>query len=273
MLLQSVSDTARAVAFARALETERPDALFHDPFARRLAGVQGEQIYHKMQGDRSIGWLVTTRTCILDQLILHHIQQGGDAILNLAAGLDTRPYRMGLPATLRWIEVDLPALLAYKQEQLAGAQPVCQLESIALDLTHPEQRHLLFSKINQAAKKVLVITEGLLIYLSPHQVGNLATALHRQPHFSGWLTDLVSPLAAKLAHLRVKQERGASEVKFQFAPKDGNQFFQPYGWQVKESRSLWQEAHQLNREVPFGGLIRRFPILNLSVTSLKRIEN
>jgi methyltransferase (TIGR00027 family) len=269
-LLQSVSDTALAVAFARALETERPDALFQDPFARRLAGELGPQIYQQIQGDRSIGWLVTTRTCILDELILHHIQQGVGTILNLAAGLDTRPYRMALPPTLRWIEVDLPDLLAYKQEKLIGAEPICTLETIALDLTNPEQRQQLFAKVNSDSKRVLVITEGLLVYLTSKQVASLASDLSRQPNFSGWLTDLVSPLAAKLAQLRVSQEKVASNVKLQFAPRDANQFFQPYGWQIKAVRSLWQEAQRLNREVPFGNLLRRFPIVDLNVTSLKR---
>ncbi len=166
LLIQSVSDTALAVAFARALETERPDALFHDPYARKLAGQAGEQIYRKVQGDRSLSWLVTTRTCILDQLIQHSIQQNGvDTVLNLAAGLDTRPYCMTLPANLRWIEVDLPAILAYKQQHLAGTQPVCHLETVNLDLTDVAQRRSLFSRVDQQSRSVLVITEGLLVYL------------------------------------------------------------------------------------------------------------
>ncbi|MGA7932824.1 MAG: SAM-dependent methyltransferase [Kovacikia sp.] len=270
--LQSVSDTALAVAFARALETERSDALFQDPFARRLAGAQGEQIYHQIQGDRSVGWLVTTRTCILDELILYHIHQGIDTVLNLAAGLDTRPYRMALPATLRWIEVDLPDLLEYKQERLAQAKPMCLLETIATDLTHREQRHHLFSQISHTSKSVLVITEGLLVYLTPEQVGSLATELDKQPNFSGWLTDLVSPLVAKLAQIRMEQEPATNKIKLQFAPKDPNPFFQRYGWQLAASRSLWKEAHRLNREVPFGRLLRQFPMLNLSVVSLEQMK-
>ena len=44
MPVDNVSDTARWVAWYRALETERPDAIFRDPFARRLAGPEGEAI-------------------------------------------------------------------------------------------------------------------------------------------------------------------------------------------------------------------------------------
>ena len=43
-IIRNVSDTARWVAFYRAMESERPDAVFRDPFARRLAGERGEAI-------------------------------------------------------------------------------------------------------------------------------------------------------------------------------------------------------------------------------------
>jgi len=61
----------------------------------------------------------------------------------LAAGLDARPYRMALPPSLRWVEVDLPALLAYKEEILRGEKPSCALERIPLDLTDVEARRAL----------------------------------------------------------------------------------------------------------------------------------
>jgi methyltransferase (TIGR00027 family) len=271
LLIQSVSDTALAVAYARALESDRPDALFKDPFARSLAGEQGKVIYQKIQGDRSIGWLVTARTIVLDNLILQSIQQDGvDTVLNLAAGLDTRPYRMALPAQLRWIEVDLPPILTYKQKKLADAQPNCKLEQIPVDLTDEQKRRDLFSDINHEASKVMIITEGLLVYLSPEQVSSLATNLYAQPSFSTWLSDLVSPLSVKIAQLRMSKEQVAEDVQFQFAPKNANRFFEPLGWRVKEERSLWHEAHRLKREVSFGKVARWLPFLRVSTVFLDR---
>ena len=58
------------------------------------------------------------------------MQHGVDLVVNLAAGLDTRPYRMALPPSLRWVEVDLPDILDYKEEILAGAAPACALERV-----------------------------------------------------------------------------------------------------------------------------------------------
>jgi methyltransferase (TIGR00027 family) len=130
--IQNISDTAYGVAIYRAIESERPDALFCDRFARTLAGKRGEHIV-QLGGGESAGWLLVVRTCIIDRLILQSIEREGiDTVLNLGAGLDTRPYRLSLPASLRWIEVDLPAILEYKQQQLAGESPNCSILPISL---------------------------------------------------------------------------------------------------------------------------------------------
>src|SRR6266850_3986046 len=119
-----VSDTARWVAIYRAMESERPDALFRDPYARRLAGPRGEEIVRHMPRGRSMAWPMIVRTAVMDEVILRAVERDGvHTVVNLAAGLDTRPYRLPLPSGLRWIEADFPDLLAYKQEELAGEKP------------------------------------------------------------------------------------------------------------------------------------------------------
>src|ERR1044071_1218175 len=103
-LIEDISDTARWVAYYRAIESERPDAIFRDPFARRLAGTRGEDIVRSLPGARSISWAIAVRTRVIDETILGAIERDGvDLVLSLAAGLDTRPYRLALPGTLRWV--------------------------------------------------------------------------------------------------------------------------------------------------------------------------
>jgi len=97
-----VSDTARWVALYRAMESERPDALFHDQFARRLAGPQGEEIMRRLPRAREFAWPMIVRTAVMDELILRAIERDGiDTVVNLAAGLDTRPYRLPLSPSQR----------------------------------------------------------------------------------------------------------------------------------------------------------------------------
>ena len=122
-VIQNVSDTAFMVAGFRAAENERPNPLFRDPLAARLAGDHGKNILATMPRAFMGAWSVVIRTVIIDNLISEAIAQGVDTILNLGAGLDTRPYRMALPKTLRWVEVDYPHVIALKEERLAGEEP------------------------------------------------------------------------------------------------------------------------------------------------------
>jgi O-methyltransferase involved in polyketide biosynthesis len=65
-------------------------------------------------------------------------------VVNLAAGLDTRPYRLKLSPSLKWIEVDLPAMIDYKEEILATEKPVCVLERFRVNLADVAARRELF---------------------------------------------------------------------------------------------------------------------------------
>src|SRR5207237_5789499 len=124
--IQHVSDTARWVALYRAMESERPDALFRDPYARKLAGERGERILASLPKGLAWAWPMIVRTAVLDELILRTIERDRvDTVLNLAAGLDARPYRLPLPYTLRWVEADFPDVIAYNQEKPEGEQPGC----------------------------------------------------------------------------------------------------------------------------------------------------
>src|SRR5678809_1815433 len=106
-LVENISDTARWVAIFRAEESERSDAVFHDPFARRLAGEKGVQIANAIEFGRKNSWSFVARTYLFDEYVKQHVEQGYDMIINLDAGLDARAYRMELPRSFKWIDVEL----------------------------------------------------------------------------------------------------------------------------------------------------------------------
>lgn len=273
MTVEHISDTARWVAVYRAMETERPDAHFRDPYARRLAGTQGEEIVRSLRHGSGMAWAMIVRTAVLDEMILRAVAGGADLVLNLAAGLDTRPYRMDLPRGLRWVEVDLPEIMDYKEDQLRGEQPRCALERVRLDLTDLAGRRALFARLGGEARQVAVVTEGLLAYLTREQVAGLATDLHAPPTFARWMTELASPWILRYMQRKYRKVTGAGgTAPMHFGPAEGAGFFRPYGWNAVEERSMLEEGRRLHREMRLAWLWRLLWVTEKQRTQARRIS-
>jgi len=247
MLIRNISDTALLAAVYRARENEHPNALFRDPFARRLAGERGQEIAKSLAFSEKNAWSWFTRTYVFDQFIAKCLEEGCDTVINLAAGLDARPYRLTLPAGLKWIEVDLPEITDYKEELLRDEKPSCLLERVRLDLSNVNGRRELFQRIAKESKKALIISEGLVLYLSPEEVGLLATDLAAHEQFRHWLLDITSPALLKMLIKKMGKAFDEASAPFKFAPADGPEFFSKFGWKPAAVRSLWHTAGALKR--------------------------
>jgi methyltransferase (TIGR00027 family) len=246
--IQNVSDTAFMVAGFRALENERSKPLFRDPLAAKLVGEHGKKILAAVPRHFVGAWSVVIRTVILDDYIRQAIAAGVDTILNLGAGLDTRPYRIDLPNSLRWIEVDFPHVIELKETRLAGEKPSCRLERISLDLTDRALRRKLFADVSARSNKLLVLTEGVIPYLTNQDVADLADDLRQIEKIGFWITDYFSPEAIRFGEkMRARFMRNAP---FQFNPKDWFAFFGERGWRASEIRYISDEANRLGRPIP-----------------------
>jgi methyltransferase (TIGR00027 family) len=247
LAVRGVSDTARWVAYFRALETLRPDALFRDPYAERLAGEHGFRIANTLLHGNKQEWAWVTRTYLFDQYLSRAIQEGADLVVNLAAGLDARPYRMNLPATLHWVEVDFQEIITYKEDILANEKPHCGLERISLDLSDVTVRRELFARLNARATKVVVASEGLLIYFPAEDVASLAIDLAAQNRFQTWIIDLASPGQLRLMQRTTGKQLSEAGAGFKFGPPEGANFFAPYGWQATDVQGMLKTAAEFNR--------------------------
>jgi len=245
--VRNVSDTARWVAYFRARETQRADALFRDPYAERLAGERGFQIAAALPDASKHEWAWAARTLLFDQYISRAVAQGAAIVVNLAAGLDARPYRMQLPPPLRWVEVDLPEIFSYKEETLRNEEPRCGLEQIRLDLSDAPKRRSLFAELNRRRAKTVVVCEGLLIYFSTEEVGALARELAAQEHFQSWIVDLASPGQMRLMQISTGRKLREAGAAFKFAPPEGADFFAPFGWKPKDVQGFLKTAALHNR--------------------------
>jgi len=246
--LTHISDTARWIAVMRARETARPDALFQDPLAAKIAGINGAAIEHQMRArGRMPDWPIVMRTLVLDEHILRGVADGVDMVIDLAAGLDTRPYRLALPPSLTWVDVDFPGITAEKNKLLENEVPNCKVERIATDLSDAQARRKLFAELGGRAKKALLIAEGLLVYLTAEQVTGLAVDIAAVPTFKYWTLEVVSAALLRRLNKAVGKRLAAAGMPMQFGTAEGPHFFEPLGWRLLEARSMFREAAKYKR--------------------------
>jgi methyltransferase (TIGR00027 family) len=248
--IKRVSDTAFWVASYRAKESAREDALFRDPLASRLTGDHGEAVSRSMESvERYAYWSVVLRTCVIDEFISRYTREGCGAVLNLGAGLDTRPYRLSLPAGTRWIEVDLPEVVALKDEKLGDQVAHCELERIGLDLSSRRERRQLFESLGRSKTPTLILTEGVTPYLEESEVAGLAEDLREQSSFRWWVTEYYSPKAYP-RYQSPSFQRRLGDSPFRFFPDDWSAFFEASGWTRRETKFLYDEGKERNRPFP-----------------------
>jgi methyltransferase (TIGR00027 family) len=245
MHIENISDTARWMAYVRALESDRPDALFRDPYSRQLAGSLGEAIAKDIGDIGMITDGIAVRTATLDRLILQVVHRDEvELVLNIGSGLDTRAWRLALPAGLRWLDVDLPAILRHKAGVIRPEHASCKYDALAANILDPSQRAAVFAHCADV-RRVLVVTEGLLVYLKSSDVEALARDLRHQSSCMWWLTDLTGPRALQM--LRRVWEVKLRGAAFRFAPADSVAFFARLGWREHSFHSSQEEARRLNR--------------------------
>jgi methyltransferase (TIGR00027 family) len=241
------AETAYWVACHRAAESERQDALFRDPFAEMLAGDRGPAILDRI-GPAGQSWTFVVRTYLMDAAIGDLASRSEiDAVINLGAGLDTRPQRLALPPELLWVEVDLPEVIEYKEQRLAGTQSACRLVRRALDLGDLDSVRELSQELGGQARRTLIVTEGTLVYLAPDVVERLTRELRGMEAVRFWLTDL-SPagLARFVAPPSSDAEEGAL-ARYRFVPAAGTRYFVERRWSVRSTWSLIDWAIRLRR--------------------------
>lgn len=255
--VSGVADTALWVAALRAVESKRSAALFSDPLAEMLAGKRGPMIARSLNLSSMEPWGFVIRTSAIDRLIGEALHAGVDTVINLGAGLDSRPYRLDLPAGLRWIEVDLPELIDAKNSQLFNHVPKCNVERVGLDLRNLEERSRLFARIGASSASTLLIAEGVIPYLSNGAVGGLAEELHAVPAFQRWILDFDN--AGKRAMPR-KWAKKLSAAPFLFQVNDWFEFFGNLGWRPQVVITTLDESVRVARPLPFDfprGLVMR----------------
>jgi methyltransferase (TIGR00027 family) len=182
-ITESVGATALGVAAARAAETESDNPLIQDPFARVFLDAAGDGMWNwfatpqlpdeivEAEPDlplrmRSMVNYMASRTAFFDEFFLDATKSGVRQAVILAAGLDSRAWRLAWPDGTTVYELDQPKVLDFKSSTLqrCGDRPTANLVSVPVDLRHDWPAALQQAGFDAAAPSVWSV-EGLLPFL------------------------------------------------------------------------------------------------------------
>jgi len=166
-----VGQTALFIAWQRHAESQRPDALFHDPFAaaliEHLAGTETHSHVSEVARRANFPQYFVVRTRYFDDAIRAHLRRGVRQVVTLAAGVDGRAARVPCPAGTRWFELDLDDVIAFKREVMkrSGLALQCDWRPLVADLTSDWASPLRAAGFDPAQPTIWLV-EGLLMYLT-----------------------------------------------------------------------------------------------------------
>jgi methyltransferase (TIGR00027 family) len=222
----SVGTTAVMVAAARAVETEQPDALIRDPYAKLLVTSSGAGVLWEAMLDPEIAAKVenldsesaahlhhmrgyqAVRTNFFDNFFKDAVADGIRQVVILASGLDSRAYRLDWPAGTTVYEIDQPQVLAYKSTTLAenGVTPSAERREVAIDLRQDWPGALRAAGFDPAARTAW-LAEGLLMYLPAEAQDRLFTQI-------GELSAAGSRVSAETAPAHADERRQQMRERF-----------------------------------------------------------
>lgn len=207
-----VPETMIQTLYARAKETQKPDAKIKDEIAAEIVK-KLDYDFSKADKDKTMSLGVIARTIVLDRMVKEYLKTHTNAIVvNIACGLDTRCYRMK-GNYLRWYNLDLPETMNIRSRFLKENGPVYQIAKSAMDASYTDE-------IAYHGEDVLVIIEGLTMYLSEKDVRQMFSVIEKSFQKATVMVETMSPFMAK--HVKEKSIEG-SHAKFTWGVKNGKE--------------------------------------------------
>ena len=205
--LSGVPETMLQTIYARAKESRGRGAI-HD--------AKAEEIIEKLDYDFSLADKdtamrsgVIARTIVLDRMTKEWLaSHPGAVVVNIACGLDTRCYRMSGYA--HWYNLDLPETMAVREKLLPESGTISQITMSAMEDWG--------SEISEQNVPVLIVIEGLTMYLSEADVQRIFRVISHRFEKATVFVETMNPIIVK--RFQEKSIEG-SNAKFTWGVKDG----------------------------------------------------
>lgn len=201
-------ETMIQTLYARAKESGKENAKIHDDMAVEMVS-RLDYDFSKADQDKAMSYGVIARTIVLDEMVEKHLSGHPNTIVvNIASGLDTRCYRMQ-GKYVRWYNVDLPETMKIREKFLTENGSISQIAKSAMDASYIDD-------IEYGGENVLVIIEGLSMYLSEADVLQMMSIIEKTFRKVTVMIETMSPFVVK--HIKEKSIEG-SRAKFTWGVK------------------------------------------------------
>ena len=205
-----VPETMIQTLYARAKESEKRNSKIQDTMAVEIVA-KLDYDFSNADKDKAMSYGVVARTIVLDELVEKYLSSHPDTVvINIASGLDTRCYRMN-GKYLRWYNIDLPETMQIREKFLNENGPVYQIAKSAMDASYVDE-------IEYAGENVLVVIEGLTMYLKEADVLQIFSIIEKAFPKVTVMVETMSPFVVK--HVKEKSIEG-SNAKFTWGIKNG----------------------------------------------------
>jgi methyltransferase (TIGR00027 family) len=254
--LDGLAATGRLTAAGRAVESRRADRLFADPLAEALAGEDGFRLMElwRLPGMPQENPTIGPRTRFYDDVVVDAVADGLSQVVLVAAGMDTRAFRLPLPAEVTMFELDQPGLLEEKQAILDrhDAEPRCRRIAVPVDLTNDDWPEALAGAGYSSAPAVF-IAEGLSWYLTEDENARLLDVIARLAAPGSRLGfDIVSQDTLENPdEAPFFQFTASLGIRWQFGTNDPAGFLAAHGWRA-DVRTFGDVARRFGRWPPPG---------------------
>lgn len=205
--LAGVPETMLQTVYARAKETQNRGAVRDEKAVEIIRRLDYD--FSLADKDSAMSNGVIARTIVLDKLVKTYLSAHPGAVaVNIACGLDTRCYRM--QGYQHWYNLDLPETIAVREKLLSENGKISQIAMSAMDDWGGE--------IKGTSTDVLVIIEGLTMYLSESDVKRIFDIIAARFDRATVLVETMNPMVVK----RFKEKSiEASKAKFTWGVKNG----------------------------------------------------
>lgn len=250
--INPLGSTSRWTAAARAYESEREDRLFNDPWAARLAGIDGS-VWAANRPPDSLAPMILRIRYFDDFLQRVTREESIKQVILMAAGLDTRAYRLAWPAGTNVFELDQPAFLQEKEQILhsADARTKCARDALGADLTGPWKEALIEAGFESSSPSVWLL-EGFLFYISTESISHLLDEMNSLSAEGSWLGfDIINSitLTSPYTHQWVEMQAN-SGAPWIATLDDPSGFLAARGWKSSLSQAGAPDANHSRWHLP-----------------------